>query len=207
MMARTMIAACALGFASSVASAVGCGELETGFGPYDYTDPAHRGHDLHIVEINHFTPEVEGLIAGKSSTLGADIDYTLRTFPNHHRALQAMIRLSQREKKATPAGAKFTVGCYFDRALRFKPDDPTVLMLHGMFLNTQGKLDDAIAQVEKANQLLPNDANINYNLGLLYFDKKDFVKSREHARTAYDLGFPLPGLKNKLTKAGQWEGN
>jgi tetratricopeptide (TPR) repeat protein len=115
--------------------------------------------------------------------------------------------LSQREKKAMPTGAGYTVECYFDRALRFKPDDPTVLMLHGIFLNQQGKLDDAIAQVERANELQPKDANINYNLGLLYFDKKNFAKSKEHANTAYELGFPLQGLKNKLIKVGQWEGN
>jgi tetratricopeptide (TPR) repeat protein len=206
MIARWIIA-CVLGLTPGVSSALYCGEITNSFGPFDYTDPAHRGPDLQIVETRHFTPEVEGLIKGASSYIGADLDYTLRAFPNHHRALQSMMLLSQREKKAKPGGAGYTVECYFDRALRFKPDDPTVLMLHGMFLNTQGKLDDAITEVEKANQLSPNDANINYNLGLLYFDKKHFAKSREHAKIAYDLGFPLPGLKNKLTKAGQWEGN
>jgi tetratricopeptide (TPR) repeat protein len=194
--------------APNVASAIGCGDLKNAFGPFDYTNPAHRGEQLYLVESAHFTPEVEGLIKGNTSNFpGGDIDYTLRAFPNHHRALQSMMLLSQREKKAMPAGAKYTVECYFDRALRFKPDDPTVIMLHGMFLNTQGKLNDAIAEVEKANELQPNDANINYNLGLLYFDKKNFQKAKQHAKVAYDLGFPLPGLKNKLTKAGQWEGN
>ncbi|MGH8729148.1 MAG: tetratricopeptide repeat protein [Burkholderiales bacterium] len=162
---------------------------------------------MRLVESGHFTAQVQSLTHGESGKLGGDLDYTLRAFPNHHGALQAMIRLSQREKKAIPAGAKYTVECYFDRALRFKPDDPAVFMLHGIFLNTQGKLDDAIAQLEKANQLSPNDANINYNLGLLYFDKKNLAKSKEHAKIAYSLGFPLPGLKNKLIKAGQWEGD
>lgn len=188
-------------------AAANCGNLENSFGPFDYTKPEHRGHSLQIVEGRHFTSNIEALIKGETGHLGGDLDYTLRAFPNHHRALNAIMRLSQREKKAMPTGAGYTVECYFDRALRFKPDDPTVLMLHGIFLNQQGKLDDAIAQVERANELQPKDANINYNLGLLYFDKKNFAKSKEHANTAYELGFPLQGLKNKLSKVGQWEGN
>ena len=57
----------------------------------------------------------------------------------------------------------------------------------------------------RPENLSPEDYNTHYNLGLLYFDKKNFAKSKEHAKIAYDQGFPLPGLKNKLTKAGQWE--
>lgn len=199
------VAAFLFSFSLNAWGQLGCGDLREGFGPHDYTNPADRGQPLKLVESGHFTPQVEALIRGENGPLGVDIDYTLRAFPNHHRALQAMMLLSQRQKKATPLGARYSIECYFDRALRFKHDDPTVLMLHGMFLNTQGKLDDAIAETEKANQLLPNDANINYNLGLLYFDKKNFAKSKEHARVAYDLNFPLPGLKKKLIKAGQWE--
>jgi Flp pilus assembly protein TadD len=195
-----------LAFATNAWSALYCGELKSGFGPFDYTNPEHRGEQLYLVESAHFTPEVESLIKGNTAQSPAgDIDYTLRAFPNHHRALQSMMRLSQKEKKPMPGGAKFTVECYFDRALRFKPDDATVIMLHGVFLNSQGRLDEAIAEIERAVQLVPDDANTHYNLGLLYFDKKNFAKSKEHAKIAYDQGFPLPGLKNKLTKAGQWE--
>jgi tetratricopeptide (TPR) repeat protein len=192
-------------FAPSAWAQMYCGELKNSFGPYDYTNPEHRGEPLDLVESGHFTPNVESLMSAQSGMIGGDLDYTLRAFPNHHRALQSMMRLSQREKKAKPAGAQYTVDCYFDRALRFKPDDPIVLMLHGMFLNTRGRLDEAIQQIEKAVELNPKDANIHYNLGLLYFDKKNFAKSKQHAKIAYANGFPLPGLKNKLAKAGHWD--
>ena len=182
-----------------------CGELRNAFGPFDYTKPEHRGEQLYLVESAHFTPEVESLTASNTGYIGADLDYTLRAFPNHHRALQSMLRLSQKEKKAKPAGAKYSIDCYLERALRFKPDDPTVIMLHGILLNSQGKLDDAITRAERAAELSPNDANIHYNLGLFYFDKKNFAKSKEHAKIAYANGFPLPGLRNKLVKAGKWE--
>lgn len=70
-----------------------------GFGPFDYTDPetARPGKygqspPLHLVEIAHFTPEVEHLVRGKSGAIYGDLDYTLRAFPNHHRALWSMVR-------------------------------------------------------------------------------------------------------------------
>ena len=44
-----------------------------------------------------------------------------------------------------------------------------------------------------------------YNLGLVYVRKKDFDRAREAAKLAYGLGIPLPGLKNKLAAAGQWD--
>ena len=54
-------------------------------------------------------------------------------------------------------------------------------------------------------QVDPNNANVHYNLGLLYFDQKDYPKARAAAQRAYELGFALPGLKKMLESAGQWE--
>jgi hypothetical protein len=68
-----------------------CGPLENAYGPYDYrTDKAK----LPIVLGAHFTPEVEALIRGATSTRpGHDIDYTLRAIPNNPRALYSMMQL------------------------------------------------------------------------------------------------------------------
>jgi hypothetical protein len=33
---------------------------------------------------------------------------------------------------------------------------------------------------------------------------KDYEKARKHAKKAYDGGYPLPGLKNQLKAANQW---
>ena len=56
----------------------------------------------------------------------------------------------------------------------------------------------------KADKLMPGDANVAYNLGLIYVDLKDYENAREYAKRAYDGGFPLPGLRQKLVQAGQW---
>lgn len=186
-------------------AAVGCGELANAYGPFDYTNPDHRKNRIPVVEKFHFTPQVEHLIKGINSKLGGDIDYTLRAIPNHHRALNSMANLAIKEKRQQPAEAEYSVECYFDRAMRFKPKDGIVHMVYGVYLKKQGKLDKAIEELNEADKLQPNNANIHYNLGLLYVDKKDYELARTHAKKAYQLGFPLAGLKKKLIKAGQWD--
>ena len=126
-------------------------------------------------------------------------------FPNHHRALAAFGKLSLRDKTLKPAGAPYSVGCFFDRAIRFKPNDGTVRMVYGNYLLKAGQPDQATEQLRIAAELQPEDATINYNLGLLYVQKKDYDQARIHAKKAYALGFPLPGLKNKLIEAKKWE--
>lgn len=80
-----------------------CGSLNNSFGPFDYrykTSVKTELGDAHsMVEGAHFTPQIEQLIRGKTAVEpGPDIDYTLRAFPNHHRALLSMSRLALRAK-------------------------------------------------------------------------------------------------------------
>jgi len=170
----------------------------------DYNDPTDR-EGLTVVEQFHFTPPVESLVKGASGPLGGDIGYTLDHFPNHHRALAAMMKLALREKNRKPPGARYTIDCYFERATRFRPNDAKVRTLHGSYLLAIGRQDDALEQLEKAAVLEPANPTAHYNLGLLYLQKQQYDKARASAHQAYKMGFPLPGLKNKLVAAGQWK--
>jgi tetratricopeptide (TPR) repeat protein len=182
-----------------------CGELESSYGPYDYADASQRQKHLQIVERYHFTPNIENLVSGNSGSVGAELNYTLMAFPNHHRALAAIAKLGVRDKTIKPIGAKYSVHCYFERAIRFKPSDPVVRMVYGNYLKKLGQPDKAIDQFIVAVNLQPEDPTINYNLGLLYMEKKDYEQARTHAKKAYEQGFPLHGLKNQLIQAGKWE--
>lgn len=178
-----------------------CGELKNFIGPVDY----RTGKDsLEVVEIHHFTAQVEQLRAGITGPLGGDIDYTLRASPNHPRALMAMMRLGEKEKTERPLGARYSVACYFDRAIRFRADDPTVRMIYGTYLAKRKDSSEALRQLEMAEQLAADNANLHYNLGLVYFDLGKYEEALQHAHTAYRLGFTLPGLRNKLEGAGRW---
>lgn len=169
----------------------------------DYTNADDR-KNLAVVENYHFTPNVERLVRGASGALGADISYTLEHFPNHHRALSAISRLALRDRNRKPHGARYTVDCFFDRALRYRPDDARVRSLYGSYLLAQGQVDNALEQLEHSARLEPENPTSHYNLGLLYLKKKDYDKARASAQKAYSMGFPLPGLKNKLSAAGEW---
>jgi Flp pilus assembly protein TadD len=179
-----------------------CGALTNSYGPFDYrTSKA----ELKIVEDYHFTPDVETLRHGNTATVGGDIDYTLRASPNHHRALMSMVNLAVRTKSDKPLGPRLTVDCYFDRAMRFANDDGAVRIIYGIYLYRTGKKVEARRVLEDARKIDDGDPNLHYNLGVVYFDLGDKANARASAQKAYQLGAQLPGLKEKLRKAGIWK--
>ena len=192
-------------FAAAVACAQNgeptCGRLKNHYGPFDYrTD----GKALEIVESVHFTPQVEALIRGSTGSVGGDIGYTLATSPNHHRALLAMTRLAEKQRNPRPAGASYTVDCYFDRAIRFKPDDNIVRMIFANYLIRNAREAEARAQLKVAEKRGADNGFTQYNIGLLYFDMKDYDSALSQAHKAVALGFEQPALKEKLQAAGKW---
>ena len=178
-----------------------CGELANAYGPFDYRTSRDK---LVVVETYHFTQDVEALRSGATGQIASDIDYTLRASPNHTRALIAMANLGRKLNTDQPPGAKYSLPCYFDRAIRFADNDPMVHLVYGTYFARVGKQKEAVEQLEVALKLDQGNANIHYNLGLVYLDLKNYPKAREHAQRAYDLGFTLPGLRKRLEAAGQW---
>lgn len=186
-----------------------CGSLQNHYGPFNYISPQDYENRLPIVEQYHFTSRVESLMAGESGSLLADLDYVLRAFPNHHRALNAISRYDFIDKTESPyrtAGRIFlTVDCYFDRAMRFQPEDGSVKYLYGLYLHKKKKYKDAIRYYNESLELMPGSSELHYNLGLLYFNIKKWDLAGKHAKIAYGLGYPLPWLKDKLKEAKLWE--
>lgn len=181
-----------------------CGTLANGYGPYDYR--TSKGPILDMVEPFHFPPQVEMLIKGNSGYIGGDIDYTLRAFPNHHRALMTVMRYGEKTKSAKPPNMQYTVNCYFDRAIRFRPDDAIARMLYSIYLAKNNRTPEAIQQLDMAAngaETLENPFT-HYNLGLNYFDLKEYDKSATQAYKAYGMGFLQPALKDKLKSVGKW---
>jgi len=182
-----------------------CGELYTvgQYGPFDYRYDRDK---LPIVINNHFTAEVEALIRGiTTKTPGADIDYTLRTIPNNHRALIAMMRLGEKEKTNQPRGSRYTVDCWFDRAVRFRPEDAIVRMIYSSYLNQVGRITDANAQLGLATNYAQDSGFTHYNIGLHYFDLKNFDQALIQAHKAMEFGFTRTELRDKLLAAGKWQ--
>jgi tetratricopeptide (TPR) repeat protein len=112
--------------------------------------------------------------------------------------------LGEKEKTIRPHGAGYPVVCYLERATVFRPEDTTTRSIYGAYLAKNKKNKEAIEQLQLAEKASEDNANLHYNLGLVYADLGEFDKSLIHAHKAYSLGFTLPGLKSRLQKAGKW---
>ena len=179
-----------------------CGALSNGNnGPFDFRSERQL---LAAGENNHFTSKVESLTGGHTATVGADINFILHMFPNHPRALIAMMRWGEKLKTPKPYDTLYPVECYFERALRFRPDDNVVRMIYALFLSKNARHPEAIQQLDRVSAAAGENAFTHYNAGLLYFDIKQYDKSAERARAAMALGFSRPELIDKLKAVGKW---
>lgn len=202
--AIVIIAGCtAVTAACAQSAAIACGPLSNAYGPYDYR--SDRGEKLDIVERHHFTANVESLSRGESGTVAKELTYTLRAFPNHHRALLAAVRLGKRMKSPQPSGLEYSIGCFFDRATRFRPDDTIVRMLFASYLFENGQPADADAQLARADVLAGDNPFTHYNIGMIYLEHKNYDKALLQAKKAYALGFSRTELRDQLKAVGRWK--
>ena len=175
------------------------------FGPWDYRSA--RKQDLEIVERIHFTPGIETMSRPGTTMMhdmAQDVAYTLGVFPNHHRALITMQRLSEKHKADPPPGTKRSVECWFDRAIRYTPDDTVVRALYAMFLSKRNRKTDALMQLGVAVGHAKDNPFSHYNLGLMYFELGEHDKALVQAHRALALGMPRTELAERLKQAGKW---
>jgi tetratricopeptide (TPR) repeat protein len=67
-----------------------------------------------------------------------------------------------------------------------------------------GRLDEAKETLLRGFKASDGaSAEINYNLGLILLELGDLDGAARHAELAYDLGYPLPGLRAKLQRLGR----
>jgi hypothetical protein len=179
-----------------------CGSLANHYGPFDYRTEKGK---LIIVESAHFTPVVEALVGSATGDMNKDIDYTLRTSPNHHRALITISKLTQRTANPQPTGFQFPLECYFERAVRFKPDDTIARLIFAQHLGRTKRVDDAQKQIDAALSLSEENALTQYNAGLILFEMGVHGRALKQAHVAMKMGFTRTELQDMLKKANQWQ--
>ena len=98
-----------------------CPPLESRYGNRDYLNPRNKDY-VRTVENAHFNEDVRQLRGGArpSGSLVGDLEYTLNWFPNHHQALDTLVRLAIREQNPIPLGATH-IECRFQWATRANP--------------------------------------------------------------------------------------
>ena len=180
----------------------GCGSLKENYGPYDYR--TERFGKLKVVENHHFTPQVEALVKGQSSYLGDDLGFVLKASPNHHRALLSIMRYGEKAKSPQPPHLQYSIDCYFDRAIRFQPDDTVVRSLYAQYLIKTGRPNEAIPQLEVADSYAADNSLSHYNIGLIYFELKDYDRALDQEHKARRLGLARSGLADALVRVNRW---
>ncbi len=179
-----------------------CGRIyQDRYGPYDYRNERDK---LKVVEEFHFSKNVEFLIKGISGHFSHDLNYTLMSSPNHPRALLAAVRYGERSKQDKPFGLSYTVECYFDRAIRYRPDDTVVRALYAQYLHQRNRTAEGLAQLDAAVPFAKESAFSHYNLGLMYLELGEAEKALTQAHRAMALDVPMDGLETALKKMGKW---
>ncbi|EGJ09792.1 hypothetical protein RBXJA2T_05663 [Rubrivivax benzoatilyticus JA2 = ATCC BAA-35] len=205
-LAGLVIAAACTGAWAQVDAGWECGNpFKNHFGPFDYRK-ADAG-TKQLVEGAHFTPGVESLTKPKTTTyatMAGDVGYTLHVFPNHHRALMTMTRLGERHNSPQPPAAKFTIDCYYKRAVVYAPDDTVVRALYARYLFKQERRDEALQQLAAGAQQAGDNPLSHFNLGLVYFDIGDYDRAAEQALKARELGMPRTELIDRLKGVNKW---
>lgn len=179
-----------------------CGQIYTRhYGPYDYR--TQRGA-LAIVEEFHFDTRVEVGLRGTTGPIGGDINYTLKASPNHHRALVTLMKVTSRAKADRLQGMEWPMECYFDRAIRFRPDDSVVRALYGQWLYERKRPQDAQRQLQLAAELAADNAISQFNIGLVYFENGQHELALRQAHRALAMGFTRPELVESLKRVNAW---
>ena len=85
-------------------------------------------------------------------------------------------------------------------------DQPKSEMLYSalaVYLRKVGRIRDAKDALLPGNDVTSGEsAEINYNLGLVSLEMGEVDEAVRYARRAYELGYPLPGLRKKLVRLG-----
>lgn len=158
------------------------------------------GQLLRTVEYHHQRLGADKIRAGNYGGAYHEFVFVLNVFPNHPEALRGLDEACRRVKMA---------GCNmeqrFEKAIAVNPEAAGTYVVQGIYLSRNGKNAAAIESYKRAIELQPESPVAHYNLGLAYVETKDYARANEHAQKAYALGFPLPGLRERLKKAGQWK--
>ena len=89
----------------------------------------------------------------------------------------------------------------FKRAIEFNPNYATAHHWYGLFLSTQGRLDQGLEEVKKAHTLDPLSPQITTSVGEVFLYKGQYDEAIEQSRRALEMNPDLPGAHRNITLA------
>ena len=86
--------------------------------------------------------------------------------------------------------------------IRHQSSNPVPYSALAVILRRLGRLEEAKLALLKGDDAVDGQsAEIKYNLGLVTLELGELDQAKAYAESAYDLGYPLPGLRTKLAAA------
>jgi len=79
-----------------------------------------------------------------------------------------------------------------------------VRMIYATYLSKSARAPEAIQQLERATASAGDNAFSHYNIGLIYFDLKQYDRALLQAHKAIELGFRQTALRDQLQSVGKW---
>ncbi|MCP5209252.1 MAG: tetratricopeptide repeat protein [Hahellaceae bacterium] len=220
------VASFALGWSGNQLDGAPCVGKGQGFGPYDYVraksgqDPEYyQSTRLWEIDRIHFgkgmtNMQSEPLTYQSSRVIAGEFDYTLRAFPTHIGALNAIAELELKRIESNKLAQKQSEvirpfqtppECYFIRAAVYKSDQANIPLLHAIYLHRLKKYNEAANYYEKSLAIEDENPEAHYNYGLVLIKLNRYDDAKEHAVKAYKQGHQLSGLKSLLQEKGKWD--
>src|SRR3989344_539350 len=75
----------------------------------------------------------------------------------------------------------------FQKSIEGNPDDARPHLFYGLFLNRAGSPETALKELNRALELSPKKQAILFEIGNIYIDAKDYEKSLEYFKRAFEL--------------------
>lgn len=127
-----------------------------------------------------------------------DFQYILYRWPNHPKALVGATDVLLKLDRIGD------IENMYDKAIKASSDTPETYVLFANYLYKTKDYNKAKENYLRATQLNPNYAEAHYNLGITYLAQKKEQQAVKSAKMAYQLGYPLPGLRIRLEKLNLW---
>lgn len=162
------------------------------------TDP-HVYRLVNSLDIHHLRRAQNSIFEGQPEVAWREATFVLHRIPNYPKALELLGQAAQRLNRENVALD------YFERAVAQNPKVGDIHYIYALYLHRLKQTAKAEKEYKTALELSPNLAAAHYNYGLLLFNKGDKTAANEHAQQAYAGGYPLPGLRDLLQKAGAWK--
>lgn len=154
---------------------------------------------LESVEHIHLVPGQGHLRARQFQLAAAEFHFVLTQFPNHPQALLSMAQTCEQWKAPQCRTEE-----YFDNAISINPKVSGTYLTQGIYLHRARQYPKAIESFLQALKIEPNSVTAHYDLGLSYVETKQYELANQQAQLAYANGASLPGLRDRLQRAGHW---